>query len=107
HQSGVITTFHRLGKYDLEGIEATLADCTAHRPVALVLPCLYSELDGPALKNILQHLRQVRYVKQVVIGLDRANRSEFNVAHKFFSTLPQEMRILWRDGPRLKKLMKL
>ena len=22
HQSGVITTFHRLGKYDLEGIEA-------------------------------------------------------------------------------------
>ncbi|MGA2605722.1 MAG: glycosyl transferase, partial [Verrucomicrobiia bacterium] len=101
HQSGVITTFHRLGEYDLEAIEATLTDYTEHRPIALVLPCLYSELQGPALRNILQHLRQVRYVRQVVVGLDRADRSEFEQARKFFSALPQEVRILWRDGPRL------
>src|SRR6266850_3068961 len=56
HQSGVITTFHRLGKYDLEAIEATLAEYAERRPIALVLPCLYSELEGPALKNILGHL---------------------------------------------------
>src|SRR5882672_9534276 len=107
HQSGVITTFHRLGKYDLEAIEATLAEYTGRRPIALVLPCLYSELDGPALKNILQHLRQVRYIKQVVIGLDRATRSEFDHARRFFSPLPQKVKFLWRDGPRLKKLVKL
>jgi glucosyl-3-phosphoglycerate synthase len=107
HQSGVITTFHRLGEYDLEAIEATLTDYTEHRPIALVLPCLYSELQGPALRNILQHLRQVRYVRQVVVGLDRADRSEFEQARKFFSALPQEVRILWRDGPRLRQLMKL
>src|SRR5437868_713000 len=80
HQSGVITTFHRLGKYDLEAIEATLADYTEQRPVALVLPSLYSELQGPALKNILQHLREVHYIRQVVIGLDRADRREFEYA---------------------------
>lgn len=44
HQSGVITTFHRLGKYDLEGIEATLTGYTEYRPIAPALPCLYSEL---------------------------------------------------------------
>jgi glucosyl-3-phosphoglycerate synthase len=107
HQSGVITTFHRLGRYDLEAIEATLMEYTEHRPIALVLPCLYSELDGPALKHILKHLREIRYIRQVVVGLDRADRSEFNQACKFFSKLPQEVRILWRDGPRLRKLMKL
>src|SRR5579862_6167989 len=107
HQSGVITTFHRLGKYNLEAIEATLAEYTEQRPVALVLPSLYSELQGPALKNILQHLREVRYIRQVVIGLDRADRSEFEHARKFFSVLPQEVKILWRDGPRLRKLTKL
>lgn len=107
HQSGVITTFHRLGKYDLERIEATLTEYTEHRPVALVLPCLYSELDGPALKNILQHLRQVRYISQVVVGLDRADRGEFERARRFFSTLPQKVKILWRDGPRIRKLTKL
>jgi glucosyl-3-phosphoglycerate synthase len=57
HQSGVITTFHRLGKYDLEAIETTLIEYTKLRPVSLVLPCLYSELHGPALRNIVQHLR--------------------------------------------------
>ena len=39
---------------------ATLTEYTEQRPVALVLPSLYSELQGPALKNILQHLREVR-----------------------------------------------
>ena len=107
HQSGVITTFHRLGKYNLEAIEATLAEYTERRPVALVLPCLYSELEGPALRNILQHLREVRYVRQVVVGLDRADRRQFDHARRFFSTLPQEVKILWHDGPRLRKLMKL
>lgn len=107
HQSGVITTFHRLGKYDLEAIEATLTDYTGQRPASLVLPCLYSELDGAALRNIVEHLRQVRYIRQVVIGLDRADRGEFDRARKFFSVLPQEVKILWRDGARLRKLMKL
>jgi glucosyl-3-phosphoglycerate synthase len=107
HQSGVITTFHRLGKYDLEAIEATLAGYTEQRPIALVLPCLYSELEGSALKNILQHLREVRYISQVVIGLDRADGSEFEHARRFFGTLPQEVKILWRDGPRIRKLTKL
>jgi len=107
HQSGLITTFHRLGDYDLESIEATLTEYTEHRPIALVLPCLYSELQGPALRNIVENLRQVRYVRQVVVGLDRADHGEFQQARKFFSVLPQEVRILWRDGPRLRKLMKL
>jgi glucosyl-3-phosphoglycerate synthase len=107
HQSGVITTFHRLGKYDLEGIEATLTEYTEHRPITLVFPCLYSELEGPALKNILKELREVRYLRQIVVGLDRANRREFQHARKFFSVLPQEVKILWRDGPRIRKLMKL
>jgi len=107
HQSGVITTFHRLGKYDLEAIEATLVDYTHQRPIALVLPSLYSELEGEALAGIVEHLKQVRYVKEIVVGLDRADRRQFAHARKFFSVLPQEVRIVWRDGPRVRKLLQL
>ncbi|HUJ09650.1 MAG TPA: glycosyl transferase [Verrucomicrobiae bacterium] len=107
HQSGVITTFHRLGKYDLEAIQITLTEYTEHRPIALVLPCLYSELAGTALRNILNHLRQVSYIRKVVVGLDRADRKGFEHARKFFSVLPQRVRILWRDGPKIRKLLKL
>jgi glucosyl-3-phosphoglycerate synthase len=107
HQSGVITTFHRLGKFNLAETEKTLVQYTKHRPMALVLPSLYSELEGPALKQILEQLKQVRYIRQVVVGLDRANARQFDHARRFFSVLPQEVRILWRDGPRLKKLVSL
>jgi glucosyl-3-phosphoglycerate synthase len=105
HQSGVITTFHRLGKYDLDAIEATLVEYTEQRPIALVLPSLYSELEGPALKNIVDELKKVRYIRQIVVGLDRANAKQFRHAQKFFSVLPQEVLILWRDGPRIQRLM--
>lgn len=107
HQSGVITTFPRLGKFDLDATERTLAEYTEHRPVALVLPCLYSELEGPALHRIIEHLKKVPYLRQVVVGLDRADRRQFEHARRFFGVLPQEVRILWRDGPRLRKLSQL
>ena len=51
HQTGVISTLHRLGKTDLRRLEADLLEFSDDRPVALVLPCLYSELHGPALKG--------------------------------------------------------
>ena len=108
HQSGVIATFHRLGaKYDLGAIEETLAEQGRHRPIALILPCLATELERPALKNILNHLKDVPYLRQVVVGLDRASRSDFEQARRFFERLPQELRILWRDGWRVRKLTKL
>src|ERR1041384_1268077 len=66
HQSGVITTLHRLG--GSQRLEARLAEYTQRRPVALVLPCLYSELAGPALRNIVEQLRRVNYLREIVVG---------------------------------------
>jgi glucosyl-3-phosphoglycerate synthase len=108
HQGSVITTLHRLGpRPKRDEIESKLREYTAHRPVALVLPCLYTELQGPALRNIVRQLQRATYIRQVVVGLDRANAREFARARRFFSALPQEVRLLWRDGPRLQKLVAL
>lgn len=108
YQGSVITTLHRLGpRLERADIEAKLHEYTAHRPVALVLPSLYSELQGPALKNIVRHLRSATYVKQIVVGLDQADARQFAHARRFFSELPQEVRIIWRDGKRLQKLASL
>jgi glucosyl-3-phosphoglycerate synthase len=105
HQSGVITTFHRLGaQYSLEAIERKLVEYSRHRPIALILPCLASEMERPALKNIVQHLKSVPYLTHVVVGLGRADRGQFQQAQRYFGRLPQEVRMLWVDGPRLHKL---
>jgi len=74
------------------------------RPMSLILPSLYSELEGPALKHIVEELAQVPYLSEIVIGLDRADRDQFEHAKEFFSHLPQHHRILWNDGPRLRAL---
>ena len=53
HQSGVITTLHRLGSPDLERLERELLGFADTRPIALVLPCLFSDIHGEGRKGIV------------------------------------------------------
>ena len=69
HQTGVITTLHTLGRTDLARIERDLVSYSVERPIALVLPCLYSELEGSGLKGIVDTLQSVPYLSQVVVSL--------------------------------------
>ncbi|HBA67075.1 MAG: glycosyl transferase [Gammaproteobacteria bacterium HGW-Gammaproteobacteria-10] len=106
-QNGAITTLHRLQHNRLAEMENELLAFSKERPMALVLPSLYSELQGPALNNIIEQIREIPYLNQIVIGLDRADRSEFNHAREFFSKLPQPHKILWNDGPNLQAIDRL
>ncbi|WP_027328606.1 glycosyl transferase [Marinimicrobium agarilyticum] len=103
-QNGRIATLHNLGDRPLEAMEAELNEWRDKKPMCLVLPCLYSELQGPALENIIQELSKVTYLDEIIIGLDRATEEEFEHAKQFFSRLPQRHHILWNDGPRLKAI---
>ncbi len=102
HQNGSIATLHNLSRRPVEYLEADLSRFAEWRKLGLVLPSLYSELQGPALHNIIQEVAQVPYLNQIVIGLDRANEDQFREAIEFFGHLPQHHRILWNDGPRLR-----
>ncbi|MGB1799192.1 MAG: glycosyl transferase [Gammaproteobacteria bacterium] len=104
YQNGIITTLHNLSDRSVEDLEAELVEFAKIRPMALVLPCLYSELQGPALSNIVDELCKVPYLSEIVIGLDRATEDEYKKALEFFSRLPQKHVVLWNDGDRLKKL---
>jgi len=104
HQNGLITTLHRLGARPIEHLEAELRDFARRRPMSLILPCLYSELEGDALPAIVDELSQVDYLAEIIIGLDAANAEQFAHAHAFFERLGQNHRVLWNDGPRLQAL---
>lgn len=103
-QNGVITTLHRLTERPIDDLEAELCRISATNPMSLLLPSLFSELEGPALANIVDELEKVPYLSQIIIGLDRADKEQFEYAKKYFSRLPQNYRILWNDGPRLREL---
>jgi glucosyl-3-phosphoglycerate synthase len=107
YQNGVITNFHNLTRRPVEELERELVGFSRQRPMSLVLPSLYSELEGEALPSIIQELTQVPYLSEVVVGLDRADEKQFEHAREFFSKLPQHHRILWNDGPNLRGIDKL
>ncbi len=106
-QNGVITTLHNLTSRPVEELEKELERFSTRSPMSLVLPSLFSELEGPALGPILDDLKNAAYLKEIVIGLDRADEAQFKYAKEYFSRLPQEHRILWNDGPRLRAVDKL
>jgi len=107
YQTGLIATLHRLGQPNLERLEQELADHGKTNPIALVLPCLYSELQGPALGGIIEHLKQVTYLNEIVIAIGRASALEFRRAKEYFMALPQDVRLIWIEGPRIQELLKL
>lgn len=103
-QNGAITTLHRLSGDRLAAMEKELVSFSKQRAMGLVLPSLFSELEGPALKNIVDEISNVPYLNEIIIGLDNADEKQFEHAREFFSRLPQKHKILWNDGPRLREL---
>lgn len=106
YQTGVIATFHRLGRINIDKIEAELSWYAKERPIALVLPSLYSELGGDALKGIVRELKEVKYISEIIVTLGPATEEEFRHAKEFFSTLPQKVSIIWNTGPRISEIYK-
>jgi len=104
YQNGIVTTLHNLSERSVEDLETELVGFSKRRPMALILPSLYSELEGTALPHIIDEITKVPYLSQIVIGLDRADKEQYKHALSFFGELPQDHRILWNDGPRLQAL---
>jgi glucosyl-3-phosphoglycerate synthase len=106
HQSGVITTLHRLGSPGIERLERELLHYSRARPVALVLPCLFSEIRGPALKGILDVLAGVSYLREVVVSLSGpGDREDYEQMRRAFAEVRsldgRAPTLLWNGGPRI------
>ena len=106
YQNGIVATLHNFSERTIENFEDDILQFSKYRPITLILPSLYSELKGEALPNIVKEISKIKYLQNIVIGLDKANRNQFLDAKKFFSKLPQKHKILWHDGPNLQKLDK-
>ena len=104
HQNGQIATLHNLRTVPTEQLENQLRVFAENRKIWLILPSLFSELEGDALSNIIDHLSGVDYIDHIVIGLDRATEEQFKYAKSFFARLPQDHSVLWNDGPRLREI---
>lgn len=104
HQTGIITTLHQLGKPSLDRLEAELFDFSKRRPIALVLPALYSEFEGQAMPGIIQELGKVKYLNEIVLALDEASEKDFQRVRELMAPLPTEVRVIHNKGKRITEL---
>jgi glucosyl-3-phosphoglycerate synthase len=105
HQTGLITTLHRLGAPGLARMEAELKHFARERPMALVLPCLHTEIQGPALSEILETLRAVPYLQRIIVSVSGTDKiDEFNAVRSFFSSVPEAV-CVWGSGPTVGELL--
>ena len=103
-QNGVVSTLHDFKTKSTSVIESELSKFSKQRKMELILPCLYSELEGTALPKIVEEISKTKYLDHIIIGLDKANEAQAKKAWKFFKKLKSPFSILWNDGPGLKKL---
>ena len=105
-QNGVVANLHDFSTRTTDQIEKDLEKFSKTRPMELILPCLYSELEGDALPKIVNEISKTKYLNHIIIGLDKANKLQAKKAWKFFKKIKVPFSILWNDGPKLKKLDK-
>ncbi len=106
-QNGVITTLHRLGQASPETLDAQLRLHGRTNPVALIIPCLITELERPAIGRIVEELARVDYLDEIVVPIGRADRHQFEHARRFFAPLGKRCRLLWIEGERVQGFIRL
>jgi glucosyl-3-phosphoglycerate synthase len=97
-QNGVITTLHRLGSPPPDGLEGELRQYAALNPISLIIPCLITELERPAIGKIVNELAQVEYLDEIVVPIGRADRRQYEQARRFFAPLGRRCRLIWIEG---------
>ena len=91
-------------------LERELVSYSSQQPIALVLPTLFSEIRGPALKEIVEVLARVPYLGQVVVSLSGdAEVDEFQQMRSLFDPVRaldgSPATIVWNSGPRVRGLL--
>ena len=63
-QNGIVSTLHDFGTKSTTEIEKDLLNFSKERKMELILPCLYSELEGSALTNIVDQISKTKYLRK-------------------------------------------
>ena len=82
HQNGIIATLHNFNEKNIDDIEKDLLKFSENTPMTLILPSLYSELERPALTYIVNTLKKIKYIKNLIIGLEIVEKEIISTLEK-------------------------
>ena len=100
-QAGVVPTLHDLGHRHAADLERDLRSWAADRPMALIVPCLASDVGAEAFDVMVGELTGADWLAHIVVGLDEADEADFRRARGLLERLPQRCDVLWNDSPAM------
>ena len=92
YQNGIVANLHDFSygsssENNYKKLEKDLINFSKYNPMELILPCLFSEINGKALPKIIEEINKTDFLNHIVIGLDKADRDQYKKAYKFFEKL--------------------
>jgi glucosyl-3-phosphoglycerate synthase len=105
HQAGPFATLTRLGNRPVAELEDAIARYTRRQRAALLMPCLVTEMDRPALARICDEIAGAHYIDTILVSLDRADEAGYRRALDYFRRTNRRTVILWNDGPGVTALL--
>lgn len=100
-----LPTFSLLYDESTDSMEQKLLKESRKIPIGVLIPALYSDLSGAAMRNIIQQLTRMEFVKQVYICLDQATEEEYRSAIIITKPLGKKGVLIWNDSPRVRKVL--
>jgi glucosyl-3-phosphoglycerate synthase len=100
-----VPTFSLLQHETCAAMEEKVKIASAKIPVGVLIPALFSDLSGDAMRNIISVLADTSYVYKVYISLDQADENDFIRAKKIITPLGDKASLVWNDKPQVKEVV--
>jgi glucosyl-3-phosphoglycerate synthase len=104
-QNGLITTLHDLHSAEPGALEQLLVESSEHFRLALILPVTASDMRANPFSNIVECLRSVQFLKEIIVVLNVAPSAEdYRECLRKVSCLGDQVHIIWGDSTRIQAL---
>lgn len=101
----IVPTFSLLAGDDASLMEQKIIAASQKVPVGVLIPALFRDLSSDAMKNIIEVLKGIDYLKRVYIALDQADEEQYNQAKKIVAPLKDKVALIWNDSPEVKQVI--
>ena len=108
-QPGEITTIHKFDTSSVDNLERKLIRYSKNSPIALVLPALDRDFFSQSNETILNILKEVTFIKEVVYTLGGFDSKEefLRAKEKVEDIQSPKFTLIWTQGPRIQELLNI
>jgi glucosyl-3-phosphoglycerate synthase len=100
-----VPTFSLLQHESCDSMETKVLKASVRIPIGILIPALYRDLSGEAMKNIIKVLADTRYVRKIYISLDQADQQQYDHAKEIVAPLGDRAALVWNDNPKVAEVI--